>query len=167
MNWLIFFIGLLIGWLVQWVLDYFFWRQSRQQAAEAQANLEKQLTNSQTDLATAKTDLTTVQEKLADCEAKANALSAQVATPKADDLDNIEGIGPKIADILNKNGILSYQQLANARVDDLKSILAKAGSRYKLANPETWPEQARLAANRDWDALDTLQKNLSGGRRKQ
>ena len=159
MNWIIFLGGVLVGWLVQWILDYFFWRKQREQAVEAQAMLEKQLANSQKDLATA-------QEKLTDCEAKAAALAKQAATPKADDLDNIEGIGPKIADILNENGILSYEQLADTSVDRLKTILAGAGSRYKLANPESWPEQARLAANRDWDGLDALQKKLAGGRRK-
>ena len=152
MSWLFFFIGVLIGWLVQWVFDYFFWRKQREQAAEAQALLEKQLNSCQADLA--------------DCKAKSDALAKEAATPKADDLDNIEGIGPKIADILNENDILSYEQLANTSVERLKEILAGAGSRYKLANPESWPEQARLAANRDWDALDALQKELSGGKRK-
>ncbi len=65
-----------------------------------------------------------------------------------DDLRVIEGIGPKISDILNENGIYTYAQLAGTDVDHLHSILADAGSRFRLADPTTWPQQA-LAAGGD------------------
>ncbi len=84
------------------------------------------------------------------------------ATP--DNLKKIEGIGPKIAEILNKAGIYTFTNLAQTPVDRLKGILADAGNRYKLHNPQTWPQQAALAAAGDWDALQTLQDRLDGGR---
>lgn len=80
-----------------------------------------------------------------------------------DDLKRIEGIGPKISGLLQAAGIASYAQLAAADVDHLKHILSQAGLR--LANPDTWPEQARLAAARDWEGLKHLQSRLKGGRR--
>ena len=81
-----------------------------------------------------------------------------------DDLRVIEGIGPKISDILNENGIYTYAQLAGTDVDDLRSILADAGSRFRLADPTTWPQQAQLAADGDWDGLQALQNSLKHGR---
>jgi predicted flap endonuclease-1-like 5' DNA nuclease len=96
--------------------------------------------------------------------------AAPVAEPPAvvtepDNLQRIEGIGPKIADILNGHGIMTFAQLAATDVGRLQQILEEAGPRYQLANPETWPEQANLAAAGDWTALATLQEELAGGRR--
>ena len=91
------------------------------------------------------------------------ALSEEPSAP--DDLRKIEGIGPKISQILNAAGIYTFSQLANANVETLREILENAGSRFRLANPETWAEQAQLAAKGDWDALEALQDSLKGGRR--
>ena len=82
-----------------------------------------------------------------------------------DDLRKIEGIGPKIAGILRDAGIETFAQLAETEVARLREILRAAGLR-SLANPETWPEQARLAAAGDWAAMETLQNELQGGRRR-
>lgn len=81
-----------------------------------------------------------------------------------DDLRVIEGVGPKISDILNENGIYTYAQLTGTDVDDLRSILTEAGSRFRLADPTTWPQQAQLAADGDWDGLQALQDSLKHGR---
>ncbi|MBP7997781.1 MAG: hypothetical protein KA314_20095 [Chloroflexi bacterium] len=78
--------------------------------------------------------------------------------------DKLEGVGPKIQEILYAAEIKTFTQLAATDVSRLKQILAGAGERYRLADPESWPEQARLAAAGDWAALQTLQTNLKGGR---
>jgi len=83
---------------------------------------------------------------------------------KPDDLKKIEGIGPKIAQLLNDSGISTFEGLASAEVDRLKEILEAAGSRYKMHDPTTWPKQSRLAADGAWDALSTLQDELKGGK---
>lgn len=82
----------------------------------------------------------------------------------ADDLTRIEGIGPKISGLLQAAGISTFEQLAGTGVDRLEQILADA-ELAGLANPSTWPEQARLAAEGDWQRLETLQEELKGGRR--
>ena len=82
---------------------------------------------------------------------------------KPEDLSRIEGIGPKIDSVLNDAGIITYAQLAGTEVKQLKAILKAAGlSRF---NPETWPEQASLAAQGNWGGLSALQVELRGGRR--
>ncbi|HPK08686.1 MAG TPA: 30S ribosomal protein S1 [Saprospiraceae bacterium] len=90
--------------------------------------------------------------------------SKKSADVELDDLKKIEGIGPKIAELLNEANINSFEDLAKAKAEDIKNILDNAGSRYKMHDPTTWPEQAKLAANGDWDELKTLQDNLKGGR---
>lgn len=80
-----------------------------------------------------------------------------------DDLKMIEGIGPKIAGLLNEAGISTFAQLAAADVADLNALLEKASLR--IANPATWPEQAALAARGDLDGLQALQDSLKGGRK--
>jgi len=97
-----------------------------------------------------------------DEDRKAEA-KAEKAVVEADNLVKIEGIGPKVAKTLNEAGILTFEDLANAKVEDIQKILTDAGLR--MMDATTWPEQARLAADGDWDALQSLQDNLSGGRK--
>lgn len=97
----------------------------------------------------------------------ANTEAPKKATKKADkgdDLTKIEGIGPKIAGLMVGAGIDSFAKLATADLDQLKAILEEAGSRYKMHDPTTWPQQADLAANGKWDELKVLQDELNGGR---
>jgi large subunit ribosomal protein L21 len=82
---------------------------------------------------------------------------------EADDLTKIEGIGPKVSKALIAAGISTFEALANASVEDIQKILSDAGLR--MMDASTWPQQARLAADSDWDALKKLQDKLSGGRK--
>ena len=89
-----------------------------------------------------------------------------VANTKADDLKKIEGIGPKIAELLIQAGIKTFTDLSATKKTDLKNILEAAGNRYKMHDPSTWPKQAKLAAKGKWNKLATLQDELSGGKKK-
>jgi large subunit ribosomal protein L21 len=91
------------------------------------------------------------------------AVPAQKAA--ADDLTKIEGIGPKINEIMAKAGITTFQQLADTSVDKLKELLKAAGGRFASHDPSTWAEQSALAAKGDWDAFKALTDALNGGRR--
>jgi large subunit ribosomal protein L21 len=83
--------------------------------------------------------------------------------PVADDLKRIEGIGPKISSLLQEAGIATFAQLAATDVSRIQEILAAADLRG-LADPTTWPEQAKLASEGRWDELGALQDELKGGR---
>ncbi len=192
----LFFIGLLIGWVLEWFIDRYFWRATEEEIQSAEdCQADKQQMQAELDAAMAQ--VRDLQAQVEDAEAKIDELELAVeeATTKLavhelekedeaeaadeaaeeetaepevvepDDLTAIEGVGPKIDGILKAAGIQTFTQLAQADVENLRTILEEAGSRYKLAVPDTWPEQAALAAKGDWDALEALQDALSGGRR--
>ena len=78
-----------------------------------------------------------------------------------DDLKVIEGIGPRIEEVLKAAGVRNYAALAELRPGRLQTIMREAGKR--MAKPDTWPEQARLAADGEWQALKELQDSLKRG----
>ncbi len=84
-------------------------------------------------------------------------------TIKENDLTIVEGIGAKIAELFNKNGITTWDQLSRTSATECKNILDKAGGAYALHNPATWPEQAALANSGRWQELKTWQDELNGG----
>lgn len=83
---------------------------------------------------------------------------------KKDDLKVIEGIGPRIEELLNQNGIFTWSMLAKTPVDRLVRILETANGHFKMHNPKTWPDQADLAANHRWDELKKYQELLDAGK---
>ncbi len=87
----------------------------------------------------------------------------KVKKPAADDLTKVEGIGPKIAEVFKKAGVRTFADLAEKTEDDLKAILAEAGSRYASKNPASWPKQAKMAAEGKWDELKEWQDNAKAG----
>ncbi len=88
------------------------------------------------------------------------------AQPSVDDLEIVEGIGPKIAAVLREAGITTFAQLASLEPERLRQILADRDPKLlRITDPATWPEQARLAAGGEWEALTRLQDELRGGRR--
>ena len=87
----------------------------------------------------------------------------EVQVVAADDLTIIEGIGPKINQLLHDAGIKTFSQLAAADLQTLENMLHEANLR--MADPATWAEQARLASAGEMEALQKLLDDLKGGRR--
>lgn len=83
---------------------------------------------------------------------------------KQDDLKVIEGIGPKIEELLHNAGIHTWAELAAAELEKLQTILDEAGPRYRMHDPATWAKQAALAATGQWEDLEAYQEQLQGGR---
>jgi predicted flap endonuclease-1-like 5' DNA nuclease len=82
---------------------------------------------------------------------------------KSEDLTVVEGIGPKIADILNNNSIYNYTQLADATPEAIKGMLQAEGGITKNADPGTWPEQAALLRDGKMDEFKALTDELVAG----
>ena len=81
-----------------------------------------------------------------------------------DDLITIEGIGPKIAELLNAAGITTFAQLADADDAIVQQVLTEAGPRFNIHDATTWNEQAALARDGKMDELKELQDRLKGGK---
>ena len=82
----------------------------------------------------------------------------------SDDLTKIEGIGKKIAALLAKENINTYKELSKCSIKKLQLILDTAGSKFNVHDPATWPKQAKLAADGQWETLTNLQEELKGGK---
>ena len=87
--------------------------------------------------------------------------AAKKATGKADDLKKIEGIGPKIAETLVEAGIATFADLAKAKPAAISEIIAGVRGNHVT---DTWPAQAKLAADGKWDELKKWQDELDGGK---
>jgi large subunit ribosomal protein L21 len=91
---------------------------------------------------------------------KAEVKKAATKKVKADDLKKIEGIGPKIAETLAAAGITSFSELAKAKPTKISEIITNVRGNHVT---DTWPAQAKLAAEGKWDELKELQDKLDGG----
>ena len=91
--------------------------------------------------------------------------AAPKASAKGDDLRKIEGIGPKTSEHLNNAGITSFAALAEASVERIREVLEAAGPRYKSIDPTSWPVQARMAADGQWDELKKWQEENGGSKK--
>ena len=113
-----------------------------------------------------KTEAAKVAAKPVAKKAATKKAIAKKATSKADDLKKIEGIGPKISGLLNAAGIYTFAELGKASKKKLADVLNEAGARFRLAKPDTWQQQAKLAAAGKTDELKKLQDELKGGVKK-
>jgi len=98
-------------------------------------------------------------------EVAAKAETPKKATPKkavsADDLKKVEGIGPKIAETLIAAGISTFAELAKIDSAKIDEIIGDVRGNHVT---DTWPAQAKLAAEGKWDELKKWQDELDGGK---
>ena len=96
-----------------------------------------------------------------EAQAAAPKAEAKKATGKADDLKKIEGVGPKIASTLVEAGIATFADLAKTKPEAISEIIAGVRGNHVT---DTWPAQAKLAAEGKWDELRKWQDELDGGK---
>jgi len=81
-----------------------------------------------------------------------------------DDFTHLAGIGQKISSTLKNAGIKSFSKLAETDAKHIHEILEKNPSLLKKTDPTIWPEQARIAAEGDWEALANLKKSIKAAK---
>ena len=84
----------------------------------------------------------------------------KVIVAAVDDLEIVEGIGPKTAEALAAAGITTFAQLAESNADALREIISGISSK----DPETWPQQAAMARDGKMEELKAWQDELNGGK---
>ena len=95
-----------------------------------------------------------------DLAAAAHVLGVPV---RMNDFTVIEGIGPAIAHLCVNRGITTWWSMANADLSVLRSMLAEAGPKFQVHDPTSWPQQARLLANGEWEKFRRLVDALRSG----
>lgn len=81
--------------------------------------------------------------------AKVEPAAAAKPTQTGDDLTRIKGLGPKIAIILQEQGITEYAQIAawdDAEIDRIDALLDRFAGRIRR---DSWVEQAKLLSGGD------------------
>ncbi len=91
--------------------------------------------------------------------APAHPVAQTVSTSKNDDLEIIEGIGPKIAAVLKNVGIHTFADLAARQPADVEHIVRDAGVRM-VGHADSWIAQAKLAAEGKMAELTEYQHQL-------
>ncbi|MBC6993109.1 helix-hairpin-helix domain-containing protein [Neolewinella lacunae] len=81
-----------------------------------------------------------------------------------DNFQIIEGVGPKVNDVLLAAGYRNWSELAVADPNDLRAHLDAAGKNFAICDPTSWPHQASLAAAGEWEELIRYQKFTDAGR---
>ncbi len=98
-----------------------------------------------------------------DKEKSTSIVEAKSKTEKPDDLTKIEGVGPKAAEAMVAAGIDTYANVAKADADKIKEVLTESSSRMAHLDPTSWPKQAQMAADGNWDELQEWQDKAKGG----
>ena len=96
-----------------------------------------------------------------------DAQAAKTAFGKAikeDDLKVVEGIGPKIEEMFQKDGIKKWKTLSETSVASCQDILNKGGERYKVHDPSSWPMQAKMCYEGKWKELLKWQEEHDHGK---
>jgi predicted flap endonuclease-1-like 5' DNA nuclease len=122
-----FVLGLLLGWLAEWAIDWYYWRGRMSRIADENTGLK---------------------ERILSLEAKKNLvrLSAKnIPITDADGNDNfqaIKGVGPVFAKRLKDAGILTFEQLSRMKSGQLEEILGTLYKRF-FSKQETILAQAK------------------------
>ena len=146
-----FLLGLLLGWLLNWLLSK--WMRSDEPTITSMATAYSAPTAS-------------VATSVAAATVGVNVLAASAAgfsVKGDDDLPIIEGIGPKISELLKSHDVSTFAKLSTMSVAEISAILDQGGARFKLANPGSWAQQAKLCHENRWTELKALQDELYAG----
>jgi len=76
-------------------------------------------------------------------KAEAKNEQASKTETQTDDLTQLTGVGPKLAEILAEGGFTTLASITAASVEDIQKVLEAAGSRYASKDPAPWIEQAK------------------------
>lgn len=105
----------------------------------------------------------TIPETGKEQQQRSSRRSSKFEALKNDNLQIVEGIGPKMESVLKDNGVQNWSQLGSQTETSIRTILENYGNKYKIIDPTSWPEQAQIASQRQWSKLVSMQKGLYGG----
>ena len=165
----VFVLGVLVGWVAEWLIDWFWWRRrpvfgqpapSIQPAVARVARVDgvDGVDGSPVPAGAVASAGTTAGSVAADVAAgAAGAVSTSSATMSTQapvfrqcDLEAIPGLGPRTAAMLRHHGVSTFRQLADSPDDALARIVRASGDEPDAARIAGWRTLARRAAAGGW-----------------
>ena len=131
-----FVLGLLIGWLAEWIIDWFYWRGRLHAAAGENEQLTEQnaaLVKANKNLDETNTDL---KERIASLQEEISRISASTEIAPLidqdgnDNLQAIKGIGPAFSKRLKEAGIHTFERLSQLTPQEMEKILGTLFKRF-------------------------------------
>lgn len=122
-----FVLGLLLGWLAEWAIDWYYWRGRITRVAAENTDLRKEIAALQ------------VRKNPARLSAKNIPLTDAQGN---DNFQAIKGVGPVFAKRLKDAGILTFEQLSRLKSGQLEEILGTLYKRF-FSKQETILAQAK------------------------
>ena len=153
-------IALLIAAILGFLIGYYL---RKRKAAEDTKSAESSQADDSENILTASADTHEIIEKVN----YETAVAEEIMETEIglNDLQIIEGVGPKIEKLLRRSSIDTWKKLADGDAEEIREMLvAEGGARYKMHDPTTWSRQALLAHGGKWKELKDLQDELLGGR---
>jgi predicted flap endonuclease-1-like 5' DNA nuclease len=142
----VFFVGLVYGWLMRWVVDKIFLEDNLRALANENEILRQRIITLETPKAQ-QNRMTPRPEPaplpIEEIEPVAAAESVPVS-PQRDDLKMIKGIGPILEKKLNDAGVYTFDQMSRLTSDQLQAIFGEA--RRNLQNNDNLLAQAKKFA---------------------
>ncbi len=83
---------------------------------------------------------------------------------KPDNLEIIEGIGPKVKEALHNAGIFTFGQLARLTGADLVRIVREQQGVRIVGDASSWPKQAQYIVDGDMAGFEAYKRQLTVGR---
>jgi len=153
-----FLLGLFVGWL---------WWGRRRADEEAPAGLVRAIPRPiepSEPVAAAPVEAAVADEPAAAPVEEAAVEEPAVEEPPGDDdLERVEGIGPRMATALRGAGIRTFRQLAESDEAALRAAIEVAGLKF-APSLVTWARQAQLLADGDEEGFADLARRLVAGR---
>ena len=144
----VFFVGLIYGWLLRWVVDKIFMEDNLRALANENEILRQRIITLETPRAQpdrpAQIQRTTPQP-VEETETVAVVGFGPTASQR-DDLKLIKGIGPILENKLNDAGIYTFDQMSRLTSDQLQMIFGE--SRRNLQNTDNLISQAKKLAKK-------------------
>ena len=122
-----FVLGLLLGWLAEWAIDWVYWRGRIDRISDENTGLREQLAS----LKRKKNPVRLSAKNIPIVDADGN-----------DNLQAIKGVGPVFAKRLKDAGILTFERLSQMRSAELEQILGTLYKRF-FSKQETILAQAK------------------------
>lgn len=123
----IFILGVLIGWIAEWILDWFYWRGRIDKAASENDELKERIISLEQEL-----------NKRPD----PSITTPLINRSGRDNLQAINGIGPAFSKRLNEAGVHTFEQLSQLTSNEMEKILGTLFKRF-FSEENTIIQQAK------------------------